>query len=769
MNVRFTNGILQLIYRGIARLQNVARLKWQQVALVIFLGLLIATFYQSIGAINIRSIQRQRFFSQELRSTLQWLRENSDPDAIVMAHWFRGNQIVAFADRRVVATTKAYPSEATEVAKRYRDIASFFLGESEEDAKVIAEHYSASYVFIDKNFQAWLCKAINRCEYATANRGALNPVGLTRTVAGRMTQGGNLQHFQKVWDSPRFVIYKITDRDIEFSLEEKRAAMQIARHIISSLLLEGRKLEVANFYSQLQEKKMLKFFEPRNVDVTIWNDGHVRASRLGIGGSLIENLVKAASDATSDSRFFPLGKEELDDMRIEIIIFENDFAPLTADMIAANRINPLKGYRLTHESRGTYFLPEIFVVARRESLQTLLAGLCRKAGLDNNCYRTSSVEIFDVEDFIEAATHSGIVELSGPISILGENFSRELLEKRMRLAADWLLSIQKPDGRFVFQINPLSGAESQALDWPRNALAGQALVEAYNSSGDGRYLFAAERNAVYLRNASREIQERDDQFKLSLPYLNFGILQNLALFQATGNTIFRTEAEKYVEILLARLENNGSFGGSEIADYQAFFALVQFTKNTNNRQHRDDLIKLSDVYKQRFRQERILKNNSQSLAVNAWLVNGFRTLYDLTRNQDDADFAFEVASWLADYQFTSGPPAKAGAFFNKPNDRFIYTRGTGKDVEAIVDAYLLAATLGQQHLAEQYYASLANAFKWLMVMQITESNAYFVNDKNKPLAIGGLRHDLLNFELWNDSASHFILAAANYLKYGGKF
>lgn len=769
MNVKLMSGIPMLIYKGIARLQNLIRLKWHQVAVVIFLSILALAFYQSTDKIDIGSIQRQQFFSQELQSALQWLKENSEPGAVVMTHWFRGNQIIAFADRRVVATTKVYPSETKEVATRYRDIAQFFLSEREEDAKAIAERYWASYVFLDKNFQAWLCKAVNRCEYATSNRRALNPTGLARTVAGHMVQGGEFQYFQKVWDSPRFVIYQIADIGPELSLAEKQAAVKIARQVISTLLLNGRKLEATHFYPLLREKKMLKFFEPRAVDITIWNDGHMRASRIVMNGSLIENIVQAAINATHDSRFFPFKTEELKDMRVEVVVFKNDYAPLTADMIAANRIDSLKGYRITQGDRKTYFLPEIFVVTRQKNLQDLLTKLCQKAGLANTCYRTAQIEVFNVEDFIEDATRSDIVDLSGPISVLDENFSRELLEKRMRLAANWLLSIQKPDGRFVFQINLLSGAESQALDWSRNALAGQALVEAYNTSGDIRYLVAAEQNAAYLSNTLREMKQRDEQFKPSLPYLNFGILQNLALFQATGNAAFRIEAEKLAEVLRSRRKDNGSFGGSEIADYQAFYALIQFVSITKNQQLLNDLNMLSNIYKDRFRSNRILNNNSQSLAVNAWLVNGFKVLYNLIRNQDDADFAFEVAGWLVDYQVTAGEDARVGAFFNKPNDRYIYTRGTGKDVEAMVDAYFLAATLGQRHLAEQYYASLVKAFKWLMVMQVTESNAYFVNNKNKLLAIGGLRHDLLNSELWNDSASHFILAATNYLRHDRGF
>lgn len=744
--------------------------QWRWIALTIFSGLLISTFYQSLEKINIGDIKKQQFFSQEFGAALRWLKENSEPDAVIMAHWFRGNQIIAFADRRVVATTKVYPSEATEVAKRYRDIASFFLSENEEEAKIIAKRYGTSYVFLEKNFQSWLCKAINRCqEYATANRRALNPTGWTRTVAGRMAQGGSLRYFQKVWDSPRFVIYKITDGDTGLSLEEKQVALRIAREVISSLLLEGRKREATEFYPLLQKKNMLKFFEPRGVDVTIWNDGHVRASRIGRGGSLIENLVKSAGYATHDPRFFPLKKDELNNMRIEIVIFKNDFAPLTTDRIVANRIDPLKGYRLTHKGLESYFLPEVFVVEKKENLKKLLVGLCRKAGLANNCYLTNSIDVFDVEDFIEDADYGDVVELSGPIPVLKENFSRELLEQRMRLAANWLLSIQKPDGRFIFKVNPLSGAESQTLDWPRNALAGQALVEAYNVTGDARYLVAAKHNAVYLKNVLREVRQRDGQFKPSLPYLNFGLLQNLVLYRATGDHVFRIEAENLADSLWSQLKNDGSFGGSKIADHQALFALVELTKNTNNRQHLDDLIKLSDVYKKRFRQERILKNNAQSLAVNAWLVNAFKALYDLTHNQDDADFAFEVASWLADYQFTSAPKAKDGAFFNKPKDHYIYTRGTGKVAEAMTDAFLLATDLKHRYLTEYYQASLIKAFNWLMSMQLTEDGAYFISRRNMALTIGGLRHDLLDFELWNDSASHFILAAANYLKHVWKF
>ncbi|MBI2637889.1 MAG: glycosyltransferase, partial [Candidatus Sungbacteria bacterium] len=292
--------------------------------------LLLVFSYQALDKIDSPFLGKQENFAQELRAATDWLKSNSEPDAVVMAHWFRGHQLVAFADRRVVSTTKVYPSEAAEVAGRYRDIAGFFLTEDEEEARQIALRYRASYIFLDRDFQGWLCKAINRCEVTTNNRSSLNRRGILNTVAGRMTQGGDFKHFKKVWDSPRFLIYEVTDQPQEFSASEKEVILALARETLTRFVRDGQKVDAEFFRPYLEERGLWeKFSEHRDTDVTVWIDGALRASRISSGNTLTENLVKAAADAADDRRFAPIMKDELPKMRIEAIVFKDDRAPLT--------------------------------------------------------------------------------------------------------------------------------------------------------------------------------------------------------------------------------------------------------------------------------------------------------------------------------------------------------------------------------------------------------------------------------------------------------
>ena len=69
----------------------------------------------------------------DLMETLSWIKQNSKPDDFILTTWVLGYPVVTYTNRKVIATSKVYPSEIKAVAERYRDISKFFLSESEED------------------------------------------------------------------------------------------------------------------------------------------------------------------------------------------------------------------------------------------------------------------------------------------------------------------------------------------------------------------------------------------------------------------------------------------------------------------------------------------------------------------------------------------------------------------------------------------------------------------------------------------------------------
>lgn len=754
---------------------------WHLVSLVIFLIFLVITFYQSLGHIDKSKIASFNSFGLELKTALEWLKNNSDPDAIVMAHWFRGHQIVAFADRRVISTTKVYPTESPEVANRYRDIGKFFLTSSEEEAKSIADKYGASYVFVVKDFDAWICKANNQC--GLVHNRKLVPLAKQKTMAGLMTQGADFSNFKKVWDSPRFVIYQVTNNDARLSMEVKRAAIIIVRKTLEALLWQNKKLTADDFKIFIESRGLTKeFSQPLDVDTTLWNNQQLRASQLSFDGSLVENLVTGAIKTITDWRFLPVQKEELTTTRIEITVFKKDFSPLDLYSIHTEKINPSYGYALDYLGRKTYYAPVIFNIKRFENLIHFLNELCDKASLDNNCYLNPDVTIytFNVEDFIESRDKKTVLSLSGPLIIDIINFSKLQLRSRLTLAADWLIKNQDRNGLYPSISDTLTGAQSQNLGWGRNPLAAQSLVSFYRLTGDKRYLFSALRNLQYLDTYNDYLKKHSPDKPIPNAYIIFRLFADLELFKATHNNKYLTNAEKLTAILWSLKNEDGSFQKyvyadgrsysaddqtSTIGDYQALTALTAFANASGDKNRLEDLKFLAKQRQDKFRIKRILENEPMPLGKLAWLVNGFKELYQLTKEKEYADFAFEVADWLIDFQHP-GNEYQKGSFVN--TSPLSPTRGTSKVTEAIADAYVLAKELDDSYKAMRYKQSLENALMWLMHMQLTRENSFWVNGFIVDKSVGGFRHDLLNPELWNDSATHTLLAATNYLLHYGE-
>lgn len=136
-------------------------------------------------------------YNREFEKAILWLKENSDPDDIVLSEWTQGHQIVALANRRVVATSKVYPSEAVAATERYKDIARFFFADSESEGLEIVKKYQAGFIFVRKNFDWWLCRPVGKCN---------NTVG---TIIDRIIKRDKFSRLEVVFQSPNFQILKI--------------------------------------------------------------------------------------------------------------------------------------------------------------------------------------------------------------------------------------------------------------------------------------------------------------------------------------------------------------------------------------------------------------------------------------------------------------------------------------------------------------------------------------------------------------------------------
>jgi len=119
---------------------------------------------------------------------------------------------------------------------------------------------------------------------------------------------------------------------------------------------------------------------------------------------LYEDVISnAVNSAFNDTRFAPLDKSELDEIKIEISILSErtqieyeDFSDLKTKIVPNQH-----GVYLTYSYNSATFLPQVW--DQLDTHEQFFSHLCRKAGLsaDFIFYNKPKIEIYTVENFYE--------------------------------------------------------------------------------------------------------------------------------------------------------------------------------------------------------------------------------------------------------------------------------------------------------------------------------------------------------------------------------
>ena len=705
---------------------------------------------------------RGEVYGKEIETAMRWLKEHSDKNDAILAQWYWGHQIVAYAKRPVIASSKVYPSEVKEVGKRYIDIADFFFTTDEKRAKKIIDAYNAKFVFVEKNFQAQSCLNVKKCYFVNDKK--LNRAGLKYTMAGKMVRGVEFDFAKPVFDSPNFIIYKITEKTEELVQNEKNTLLKFARLHLYAYLDSSPPPPTSEFLDSANER----FLKPVTLDVSIWTNGQIRGSTIASGQNLPEAVMTAVSGLPKNPRFRALSKKDLDQSRIEIVVFKDDYAPLNVYQIKKDKnfagINPLKGLRLTANNINGeygYLLPGAFNTLNVSDNLDFLAHLCQKINLHQICFyiQGNSIETFSVEDFIEERPGGDALTMVGTAVQNHPPFTKAELAKSIKAAVNWTLNIQKPDGDFA-GITYIHTTNAKMKDLVRGAISAVTLVEfdrisnLYNIQKlkNSRYLEAAKNHA---RFALKTLSDEKFDPKNSLTP-GFMMLENLSLWETT-------EEKEYLDnAVILRKKMSPVTGSSTILVSAAnAFMLAKFYQASHDLLSLEEAKNIMKDLMKRFPENRIW-GREQSLGGNAWIINASRALYSATKKREYADFGLMIAQWLLEYQHPADEKWTTGAFPDTTQDNFIYVRGSSKAGEGLVDAYWLAKETGQN--PEPFLEALKESMSWLMHMQYDENNSFFIPQERLMEFLGGFRHDYKTPEVWIDSAGHFLLAALGLME-----
>ncbi len=148
------------------------------------------------------------------------------------------------------------------------------------------------------------------------------------------------------------------------------------------------------------------FQEKRATFVTLKKAGKLRGciGSLVATEPLIKNVEHNAIHASLNDRRFPkVTVDEMDDIHIELSILSvpKPLEYTTPENLVSLLKPGVDGVILRHNGKSATFLPQVW--EQLSSPEVFLSHLCRKAGLQESCWKTEfvSIEVYQVQSFEE--------------------------------------------------------------------------------------------------------------------------------------------------------------------------------------------------------------------------------------------------------------------------------------------------------------------------------------------------------------------------------
>jgi AmmeMemoRadiSam system protein A len=181
--------------------------------------------------------------------------------------------------------------------------------------------------------------------------------------------------------------------------EDRKWLLELARSVIMAKLKPGTKAELPQNLSPGLRQKQGCF-------VTLEKNGRLRGciGTIEPVHSLFEGVKdNALNSAFQDSRFSPVKASELPDIKIEISVLTlpQHLAYTDAEDLRAKLKPGVHGVILSKGFRRATFLPQVW--EQLPNTDDFLAHLCRKAGMDADCWKKgdAQIQIYEVEHFSE--------------------------------------------------------------------------------------------------------------------------------------------------------------------------------------------------------------------------------------------------------------------------------------------------------------------------------------------------------------------------------
>jgi len=495
-------------------------------------------------------------------------------------------------------------------------------------------------------------------------------------------------------------------------------------HALSRARKTGEKILRGDFKYQERD-----FVEGENtlfeVCVAFWKDGKVRGSMMEQGNSLNEAIDRATARAlVVDDRWKPVSIEDFSSLQIEMTIFSPIKFQINPKRIRL--IDYTKGYVAKGPSSFGLYVPEVFNARKFLSTYDFFSSLAIVKGeMKRGELQKVKYLAFDVCDFLESEDRKDSISLYGTMPYAkspSAEVATSLMNETAKQANDWLFRMQEDDGN-ILPVVQIFEKKFKQFDLIRLSFAIYAMAEwqKYQPTEFGR----EQLNRAIEYTAKTLLSLGVSEYKLyGLVYLAHTYC-SVGEFNKAGDTVRQMTPIIY------------DFKFSPIL-YLQLLTLLERLKESGMQDYEIDRERIAGQCRREFESQR----NSPHTDAASWAEAVVAFSYS------DQEFSHTVAKWLVSHKLQNG------AFRQSIKNSYTYTRGTSKIFEALAI------------YPTEYREEIIKSFAWLVSMQYTDQNTFFVEKDFKKWVIGGFRHDYCNADLWSDAASHYILGASRYLRSG---
>ena len=500
------------------------------------------------------------------------------------------------------------------------------------------------------------------------------------------------------------------------------------------------------------------------VFVSLFWKGRRYAHVGGSGSTLLAAITDAAERMSARCRRLPWSRTALKAgrLKVDVVTLREPFRPLSTRRLFAQLSIGLDGLAVRTPERPYVFVP--LMVLRHGSRVEPVSTLFSEVGYPapNLLADNVRLERLRTTAFVESAPGGeGLALYRG--NVLIPPVDSRAITRSFLMAGAWLLSVQRPDGSFLYEYDPMTLRATKDYNMVRHAAVSIPLYMLYEVTKDRRFLQAGDRCVEYakkfLKQSAAPLPYAHILYRSKSPLGTAAVLlQGLArratatgevgdtgLMKRLGNFIrlLTTPEGRVYRNLQQAVERRLPAIPPRYYPGEAMLALALLHKHAP-----------ADAWLSCARRIAAFQSGQfvRGEPPDHWVIMGLAELYRLTGEQSYADQCLRMADVFCSEQILPGKtehPDFVGGFTggDLPSVCTAATR-----IEAINAAFEIALLTGRPH--KKYGDVILRSARFHIQQQYRPENTFFVEEPDR--VMGMYRCDPVRMSVRLDFAQHGI-------------